>query len=52
LTLIREGELTLDFQIDLGRGLKLETNLNLGVDPKDMTDVRKAGVNVGLVRRF
>lgn len=52
LTLIREGELTLDFQIDLGRGLKLETNLNLGVDPKDMTDVRKAGVIVGLVRRF
>lgn len=52
LTLIREGELTLDFQIDLGRGLKLETNLDLGVDPKNMTDVRKAAVNVGLVRRF
>ena len=52
LTLIRQGELTLDFQINLGRGLKLETNLNLGVDPKDMTDVRKTEVNVGLVRRF
>ena len=52
LTLIRAGELTLDFQIDLGRGLKLETNLDLGVDPKNLTDVRKAGVNVGLVRRF
>ena len=52
LTFVREGELTLDFQIDLGRGLKFETNLNLGVDPKNLTDVRKAGVNFGLVRRF
>jgi hypothetical protein len=52
LTFVREGELTLDFQIDLGRGLKFETNLNLGVDPKDKTEVRKAGVNFGLVRRF
>ena len=52
LTFIREGELTLDFQIDLGRGLKLETNLDLGVDPKDRSNVRKAGVNFGLVRRF
>src|ERR1044071_6860949 len=52
LTLIRQGELKPDFQINLGRGLKLETNLNLGVDPKDMTDVRKTEVNVGLVRRF
>jgi hypothetical protein len=52
VTLLRSGELTLDFQFDIGRGVKLETNLNLGMNPKDLTDVRKAEVNVGLVRRF
>lgn len=52
LTFAREGELVLDFQVDLGRGVKFETNLNLGVNPKDVTEVRKAGVNFGLVRRF
>ena len=52
LTLLRAGELTLDFQVDIGRGVKFETNLNLGVNPKDVTDVRKADVTFGLVRRF
>jgi hypothetical protein len=52
LTFVREGELTLDFQFDIGRGVKLETNFRLGVNPKDVTDVRKADVNVGFVRRF
>jgi len=52
LTFLRAGELTLDFQVDVGRGVKFETNLNLGVNPKDVTDVRKAGVTFGLVRRF
>jgi hypothetical protein len=52
LTLVREGELTLDFQFDIGRGVKFETNLKLGVDPKNLTDVRKADVNFGFVRRF
>ncbi len=52
LTFVRQGELVLDFQIDIGRGVKFETNLNLAVNPKDVTDVRKAGVNFGLVRRF
>jgi hypothetical protein len=52
VTLLREGELTLDFQVDIGRGLKFETNLNLGVNPKDFSDVRKAEVHVGVVRRF
>ena len=52
LTFVREGELVLDFQVDIGRGVKFETNFNLGVNPKDVTDVRKAGVNIGLVRRF
>ena len=52
VTLLRAGELTLDFQVDIGRGVKFETNLNLGVNPKDLTDVRKAEVHFGLVRRF
>jgi len=52
VTLLSSGELTLDFQFDIGRGVKLETNLNLGMNPKDLTDVRKAEVNVGLVRHF
>jgi hypothetical protein len=52
VTLLRAGELTLDFQVDIGRGMKFETNLNLGVNPKDLTDVRKAEVHFGLVRRF
>jgi hypothetical protein len=52
VTLLRTGELTLDFQVDIGRGVKFETNLNLGVNPKDLTDVRKAEVHFGLVRRF
>jgi len=52
VTLLRTGELTLDFQVDIGHGVKLETNLNLGVNPKDLGEVRKAEVNVGLTGRF
>ena len=52
VTLLRSGELTLDFQFDVGRGVKFETNLNLGMNPKDLTDVRKAEVHFGFVRRF
>jgi len=52
LTFLRAGELSLDFQVDIGRGVKFETNLNLRVNPKDVTDVRKADVTFGLVRRF
>ena len=52
VTLVRDGELTLDFQFDIGHGLKLETNLNLGVNPKDLTDVRKTEVNVGVAGHF
>jgi hypothetical protein len=52
LIFVRQGELILDFQVDIGRGVKFETNLNLGVNPKDLTDVRKAEVHFGFVRRF
>ena len=52
VTFLRAGELTLDFQVDIGRGVKFETNWNLAVNQKDLTDVRKAEVRFGLVRRF
>jgi len=52
LTFLREGEFVFDFQVDIGRGVKFETNLNLEVNPRNVTDVRKAGVNFGLVKRF
>jgi hypothetical protein len=52
LTFVRKGEFVLDFQVDIGRGVKFETNLELGVNPQDPTDVRKAGLKFGFVRRF
>jgi hypothetical protein len=52
LTFVRQGEFVLDFQVDVGGGFKFETNLQLGMNPKDLSDVKKAGVNIGLVRRF
>jgi hypothetical protein len=52
LSLVRKGEFVLDFQVDIGRGVKFETNIGLGVNPQDPTDVRKADVRFGLVRRF
>jgi hypothetical protein len=52
LTFVREGEFVLDYQIDIGKGLKLETNIDLGVNPDDYTDVRKAGVNFSILSHF
>ncbi len=52
LNFVREGEFVLDYQIDIGKGLKLETNIDLGVNPDDYTDVRKARVNFSMVSRF
>ncbi|HEX4696950.1 MAG TPA: DUF4157 domain-containing protein [Candidatus Udaeobacter sp.] len=52
LTFATKGEVVLDFQFDIGRGLKLETNLNLGMNPDDLTKVRKADVGIGLVGHF
>ena len=52
LTFVSKGEVVLDFQFDIGRGLKLETNFNLGVNPDDITQVRKAEVGLGLIRHF
>ena len=52
LTFLRAGELTLDFQVDIGRDVKFETNIDLSVNPQDVTDVRKGRVNFGFVRRF
>jgi hypothetical protein len=52
VTFLSKGELTLDFQVDIGRGVKFETNLNLGMNRDDLTDVRKADVQVGISGRF
>ena len=56
LTYASEGELVLDYQIDLASGWKLETSIDLAVDPskflRTSTDVKKAEVNVGLIGRF
>jgi hypothetical protein len=52
LTFATKGEVVLDFQFDIGRGLKLETNLNLGMNPDDLSKVRKADVGIGLVGHF
>lgn len=52
LTFAKKGEVVLDFQLDIGRGLKLETNFSLGVNPDDYTQVRKADVGIGLVGHF
>jgi hypothetical protein len=52
VTFLSKGELTVDFQVDIGRGVKFETNVNLGVNPNHPTDVRKAEVQVGFSRRF
>lgn len=52
LTFVRDGKVVLDFQLDIGRGVKVEANLQLGVNLKDVTEVRKADVNFGLAGRF
>lgn len=52
LNFATKGEVVLDFQFDIGRGLKLETNFSLGVNPDDVTQVRKADVGIGVVGHF
>jgi len=52
LNFVREGEFVLDFQIDIGKGLKLEANLDLGVNPDKFTEVRKTQLGLGLVGEF
>jgi hypothetical protein len=52
LTFLQKGEFVFDFQVDIGRGVKFETNIDLAVKPEDPTQVRKGGVNFGLVGRF
>ena len=50
--LVRNGELILDYQFDLGHGLNLETSLDLGVNPDDFTDVKKVDFGLGVVGTF
>lgn len=52
INFLREGEIVLDFQFDIGHGLKLETNLDLAVNPDGYTEVRKVDVGLGVVGRF
>jgi hypothetical protein len=52
LTFVRDGEFVLDFQMNLGKGLKFEANIDLGVNPDKPTEVRKAGLGLGLVGEF
>jgi hypothetical protein len=46
---VRNGELVIDYQVDLGRGAKLEAGLELAVNPEDLTEVEKVEANLGLV---
>ncbi len=52
LTFAKTGEAVLDFQFELGRGLKLETNFDLGGNPNVVTQVRKVDVGPGVVGHF
>ena len=52
LTFVSEGELVIDYQFDIGSGLKVETSLNLVANPDDYTDIRNAEIGLGLVGHF
>jgi hypothetical protein len=52
LNFVKDGEIVLDFQFDVGRGLKLETSLDLGVNPEDRKQVQKAEAGISLVGHF
>lgn len=52
LTFLQKGEFAFDFQVDIGHGVKFETNIDLAVQPEDPTQVRKGGVNFGLTGSF
>jgi hypothetical protein len=52
LNFAKTGEVVLDFQFDIRPGLKLETNLKLGVNPDDHTQVQKAEAGIGVVGHF
>jgi hypothetical protein len=52
LTFASEGKLVIDYQLDVGGGLKLETSIDLAVNPKDFSQVRNVDVGLGLVGHF
>jgi hypothetical protein len=52
LTFATEGELVIDYQLDIGHGLKLETSIDLAMDANDFSNVRKVDVGLGLIGRF
>jgi len=46
------GELVIDYQFDLGRDLRLETGIDLAVNPDDFTDVKRVDAGIGVVGHF
>jgi hypothetical protein len=49
---LASGELGIDYQFDLGSDLKLETGIDLAVNPDDYTDVKSVDAGVSLVGHF
>ena len=47
-----EGELVLDYQIQMADGVYLEGNLDLMVNPDDVSQVRRVNVGLGVVGHF
>jgi hypothetical protein len=49
---LTSGELVIDYQFDLGRGVKLEAALDLAVDPEDFSNVRRVDTGLSVVGHF
>jgi hypothetical protein len=52
LNFLATGELVVDLQFDLGEDLRLETGIDLAVNPDDVTDVKRVDVGIGVVGHF
>jgi len=49
---LRTGALVIDYQLDLGGDVKLETAIDLAVNPNDYTEVKSVNAGVSLVGHF
>jgi hypothetical protein len=52
LNFLKNGELVIDYQFNLGGDLKLEAGIDLAVNPDDFTEVRKVDAGLSLIGRF
>jgi hypothetical protein len=52
VSFLTSGELVIDYQFDLGRGVKLEAALDLAVDPEDFSNVRRVDTGLSVVGHF